>query len=119
MIDQIAGIPSPQDRLAVMLSWIQAYGLKHRLIESGVGGAIAGLVCHAGGLEWHGDTWFLLVDDQGRLLHAVDSVVHQNAHVVSSTLRPDVIVSYSSVDRNEPVGSEWVERALAGAHQGR
>jgi hypothetical protein len=109
-----------RDRLALVLACVQGYGLRQWLMQHGVGGAFVGLVCHAGGIEWQGDTLYCFGDDGWSNPECVMSVVHRDCHVVFSTVSNGTAIFIPPIRHAEFSNvHEWAMTALRQARESR
>lgn len=119
------------DHLAIALAWVQSYGLRAALMQSGVGGAFVGLRCDHTGFHWHRDALFAVADPRMGTFGLVESLVFQNAHIVQSTFIGGTSI-FASDDHSSDDGPvwavrtggdrqlrAWVEIARSNARQGR
>jgi len=108
----------PRDYLALSLAWAQGYGIRHALMQFGIGGPCLGLVCHSTGLDWHADTLFVLYDQHAGTGDWVASVVRENAHVVISSVSKRQSV-FSAEGFGPDVTGEWANGAAESIYEGK
>ncbi|ERJ12736.1 hypothetical protein [Haloplasma contractile] len=100
---------TPEQSLTSIITLLQFYSLKERMIELGVGGVIFGARINLGGIFWCNDITYYIYNDHFNNYNLVTVIERDNNVAVFSSFNDKMLIFLGNENINTEISDEYLE----------